>query len=158
MTSNAAAVPVSETDTTGTTGTRHVDSAVPHTSTHGRPPHRVPSVPVVPVPGGGSGTVPALLRRPREGPMPPPPPPASTPIRPEPDPSPDTLDDEDDFIEMSPEDIPTCSRCNDLCDVQTLDDRWHCSSCDPDEAKQRRETTRRWLATAKRLRNQNKRG
>lgn len=76
-------------------------------------------------------------------------------------------DDESDFWIIAPEtsalldeleevdfdDVPVCS-CGRYCDVQTLDDAWHCSECDP-SAEERRKRTQRLLANAKRIRREN---
>ncbi len=48
--------------------------------------------------------------------------------------------------EVDPEKIPACESCGGLCDVQTLDDEWHCNLCDP-EAGERRLRTERYLRT-----------
>lgn len=48
--------------------------------------------------------------------------------------------------EVDPADLPACESCGRLCDVQTLDDRWNCSLCDP-KADQRRRRTERLLRT-----------
>ena len=74
MPSNLAPVPVSESDTTGTTGTDPDNLAARCRSTHPPHPGRVPSVPVVPVASG----IPSLLQsfvdvptpRPSEAPPP----------------------------------------------------------------------------------------
>ena len=42
--------------------------------------------------------------------------------------------------EVDPSDLPTCPSCGRLCDVQTLDDHWRCSPCDPDAGQRRRRT------------------
>ena len=147
---------MSETGTTGTTGTRTLEASTPVIPSPPAHTDRVPVVPVVPVPGGATGTVPALLRPFASAPpRTPVTEPAINPLPTDPPPSfeCEAIDD-DDFIELSPEDIPTCPRCNDLCDVQTLDDRWHCTRCNPDEAEQRRKRTQHWLRTAERLRRQ----
>lgn len=44
--------------------------------------------------------------------------------------------------EVDPDDVPVCKSCGRLCDVQTLDDRWHCSPCDPNAGERRRRTER----------------
>ena len=56
----------------------------------------------------------------------------------------------DELEEVDFDDVPVCS-CGRYCDVQTLDDCWHCSQCDPD-AEERRKRTQRLLATAERIR------
>ena len=47
---------------------------------------------------------------------------------------------------MAPDDLPTCDRCGDLCDTQTLDDRWHCSHCFPAESAIRRARSRQLMS------------
>ena len=59
----------------------------------------------------------------------------------------------DELEEIDFDDVPVCS-CGRYCDVQTLDDAWHCSQCDPD-AEERRKRTQRLLANAKRIRREN---
>lgn len=59
----------------------------------------------------------------------------------------------DELEEVDFDDVPVCS-CGRYCDVQTLDDAWHCSHCDPN-GEERRRRTRRLLATAKRIRREN---
>lgn len=61
------------------------------------------------------------------------------------------IEEEHDFDELDPNEIPKCRICNDLCDTQTLDDAWHCSRCAP-ESDERRKRTLRWLAMATRIR------
>ena len=56
--------------------------------------------------------------------------------------------------EVDFDDVPVCS-CGRYCDVQTLDDRWHCSHCNPKDAEQRRKQTQRLLAAAERVRHEN---
>ncbi|TWT69717.1 hypothetical protein [Crateriforma conspicua] len=56
--------------------------------------------------------------------------------------------------EVDLDDVPVCS-CGRYCDVQTLDDAWHCSHCNPEEAEHRRKQTQRLLAAAKRIRKEN---
>ena len=56
--------------------------------------------------------------------------------------------------EVDFDDVPVCS-CGRHCDVQTLDDKWHCSHCNPSEAEQRRKQTQRLLDAAKRIRREN---
>lgn len=46
--------------------------------------------------------------------------------------------------EVDPADVPTCTSCGQWCDVQTLDDTWHCTPCDP-LAEARRHRTERLL-------------
>ncbi|QDV44980.1 hypothetical protein Enr13x_48530 [Stieleria neptunia] len=53
--------------------------------------------------------------------------------------------------EVDPAGVPTCKSCGGLCDVQTLDDRWHCSHCDP-LAEHRRRRTERLLRSAAAIR------
>ena len=60
----------------------------------------------------------------------------------------------DELEEVDLDDVPVCS-CGRYCDVQTLDDRWHCSHCHPTEAEQRRKQTQRLLAAANRIRLEN---
>lgn len=57
-----------------------------------------------------------------------------------------------DIGSMAPDDLPTCSSCDDLCDTQTVDGRWRCSRCDP-RATQRRKRTARLIQDAERIRN-----
>ena len=59
----------------------------------------------------------------------------------------------DQLDEVSFDDVPVCS-CGRYCDVQTLDDAWHCSHCDPN-AEERRNRTQRLLAAADRIRREN---
>ncbi|KAA1258619.1 hypothetical protein LF1_11410 [Rubripirellula obstinata] len=59
----------------------------------------------------------------------------------------------DELEEVDFDDVPVCS-CGRYCDVQTLDDAWHCSECDPD-AEERRKRTQRLLAAANRIRREN---
>ncbi|TWT69452.1 hypothetical protein [Crateriforma conspicua] len=42
--------------------------------------------------------------------------------------------------EVDPADVPVCDSCGRLCDVQRLDDAWHCSRCDPKADERRRRT------------------
>jgi len=44
--------------------------------------------------------------------------------------------------EVDPADVPTCTSCGRLCDVQSLDDAWHCTPCDPLAEARRRRTER----------------
>jgi len=53
--------------------------------------------------------------------------------------------------EVDPADVPTCTSCGRLCDVQTLDDAWHCTPCDP-LAEDRRRRTEKLLRTAAAIR------
>lgn len=50
-----------------------------------------------------------------------------------------------------PADLPTCLSCGRLMDIQTLDDKWHCSHCDPN-AERRRKHTEKWLGNAYKVR------
>jgi hypothetical protein len=59
----------------------------------------------------------------------------------------------DELEEVDFDDVPVCS-CGRYCDVQTLDDAWHCSYCDPN-AEERRKQTNRLLVAAKRIRRKN---
>jgi len=59
----------------------------------------------------------------------------------------------DELEEVDFDDVPVCS-CGRYCDVQTLDDAWHCSHCDPN-AEERRKRTQRLLAATKRIRREN---
>ena len=59
----------------------------------------------------------------------------------------------DELEEVDFDDVPVCS-CGRYCDVQTLDDKWHCSHCDPG-ADERRKRSQRLLATANRIRKEN---
>ncbi|MEM9367536.1 MAG: hypothetical protein AAGD07_16210 [Planctomycetota bacterium] len=59
----------------------------------------------------------------------------------------------DSLEEVDFDEVPVCS-CGRYCDVQTLDDAWHCSQCDPN-AEERRKRTQRLLASVKRLRELN---
>lgn len=59
----------------------------------------------------------------------------------------------DELEEVSFDDVPVCSRGR-YCDVQTLDDAWHCSHCDPN-AEKRRKRTQRLLAATERIRRDN---
>lgn len=47
-----------------------------------------------------------------------------------------------DIIEVDPADVPACDRCGNPCDVQSLDDAWHCSACDPLTDQRKRRTKR----------------
>lgn len=49
--------------------------------------------------------------------------------------------------EVEPDEVPVCSACGRFCDVQTCDDAWHCSICDP-LAGERRQRTERLLQLA----------
>ena len=40
--------------------------------------------------------------------------------------------------ELDAEEVPACPDCNRLCNVQTLDDAWHCSPCAPKADERRR--------------------
>ena len=60
----------------------------------------------------------------------------------------------DDSIEVDFDEASVCS-CGRYCDVQTLDDRWDCSHCNPKEAEHRRKQTQRLLAAAERIRRKN---
>ncbi|MDB4634096.1 hypothetical protein OAG76_01695 [Rubripirellula sp.] len=44
--------------------------------------------------------------------------------------------------EVDPDEVPSCESCERFCDVQTLDDQWRCSPCDPDAGERRRRTER----------------
>ncbi|MEM9368998.1 MAG: hypothetical protein AAGD07_23660 [Planctomycetota bacterium] len=55
----------------------------------------------------------------------------------------------DDLEEIDFDDVPLCS-CGRYCDSQTLDDAWHCSRCDPN-ADRRRKQTLRLLKVRRRL-------
>ncbi|WDQ19015.1 hypothetical protein [Rhodopirellula sp. P2] len=60
--------------------------------------------------------------------------------------------------EVDPANVPTCLSCGQLCDVQTLDDVWHCTSCDP-LAEARRQGTEDLLRSAAAIRyTQNRNG
>jgi hypothetical protein len=59
----------------------------------------------------------------------------------------------DELEEVDFDDVPVCS-CGRYCDVQTLDDAWHCSECDPN-AEERRKRTQRLFAAAERIRREN---
>ncbi len=50
--------------------------------------------------------------------------------------------------EVDPADVPVCESCGRLCNVQTLDDAWHCSPCDPKADERRRRTERLLRASA----------
>ncbi|MCP4886803.1 MAG: hypothetical protein GY904_09340 [Planctomycetaceae bacterium] len=50
--------------------------------------------------------------------------------------------------EVDPAAVPVCESCGRLCDVQTLDNRWHCSPCDPKADERRRRTERLLRASA----------
>lgn len=56
-----------------------------------------------------------------------------------------------DMVELDPSEVPACASCGRLCDVQSLDDRWHCTPCDP-LAEQRRQRTERLLRTSAAIR------
>lgn len=53
--------------------------------------------------------------------------------------------------DVDPTDVPTCSQCGQLCDVQTVDDAWHCTPCDP-LADARRLRTERLIRQAESIR------
>lgn len=57
----------------------------------------------------------------------------------------------DEFTEVDFDDVPVCS-CGRYCDVQKLDERWHCSHCNPADPEHRRKQTQRLLAAAERIR------
>jgi len=44
--------------------------------------------------------------------------------------------------EVDPGAVPSCESCGRIRDVQTLDDQWRCSSCDPDSGERQRRTER----------------
>ncbi len=58
--------------------------------------------------------------------------------------------------EVDPADVPTCTSCGRLCDVQTLDDAWHCTQGDP-LAEARQQRTQRLLRRAAAIRYTHKR-
>lgn len=129
-----------DTGTTGTTGT-NTDSPAARRRPAPRPtPAAVPVVPVVPI----AGVLPPVLRRPPPNPGHDPPSRSSTRTA---EPTPD-----DDLEPLDPSSIPRCPRCNDLCDLQTLDAAWHCTRCRPAETDAIRRTTRRLLHHVRRLR------
>ena len=53
--------------------------------------------------------------------------------------------------ELDAEEVPACPDCNRLCNVQTLDDAWCCSKCDP-RATDRRQRTQRFMQALKTIR------
>ena len=55
--------------------------------------------------------------------------------------------------EVDFDDVPVCS-CGHYYDVQTLENAWHCSHCDP-AAEERRKRTSRLLSQAERIRREN---
>lgn len=58
--------------------------------------------------------------------------------------------------ELSPEEIPVCSACQQLCDTQSLIGNWRCSQCDG-QATSRFIQTQRWLAFAETIRRRSNR-
>ena len=101
----------------------------------------VTQVTVVTDPGG----VPSILLPPRSSTPTPTPPPSPKPAVRPPSRANTSEPDDGDFIELDSSDVPACPRCNDLCDLETLDGRWHCSRCDPSGVDRIRRTTSRLL-------------
>lgn len=66
------------------------------------------------------------------------------------------VDDDADAVlamdEVDATELSTCPTCCQLCDVQTLDDSWHCSTCSPVDADARRQRTQRLLRAAHEIR------